>query len=517
MDLKVEHELIPLVEVNYDGIQEHGVELDYILPDYYPDIFRLVKYEAIPEVTSYTFIDGKINYELCVSINILYCSENSKQINILRQKLTYSSTVDIPHSQSEAEIILCPKTDYVNCRVVNQKRVDVKGAVTVKIKVCSEGKQEMICNATGLNVQLKKQPVEYAVGKLHACKNVSVSEEIELSHSKPQVNSVIRVSSYTSEPDMKVVYNKLITKGNIDVEVLYSCEDSGAPSMETMKFTVPYSQILDINGLDETYRCYVDISVKSCEVSAMADNDGNMYKLKCEMSLQINCSAMKSAFAELITDIYSTRYPCEYNMSGVKISCMPVPFSERVNEKFTLECTDGKIDKVYDVWCSVGNTVIKTDINEKNIVINAMLRCSMMYRDAEGMPVIIEKENTYEHKLRLPEADECSYADAELVVCGCTYSLVSADKVSVNVELKINGKTFKSSEIEAVSDIKINTDELKKPEGDYALKLYFGMSGESIWDIAKKYSTSVNAVMEENNLYDERLQENSMLLIPMVK
>ena len=68
-----------------------------------------------------------------------------------------------------------------------------------------------------------------------------------------------------------------------------------------------------------------------------------------------------------------------------------------------------------------------------------------------------------------------------------------------------------------MSDIQINSEEIKKTDSNYALRLYFGTTGESIWDIAKKYSTSVNAVMEENNLYDEKLAENSMLLIPIVK
>lgn len=517
MDFKVEHEMIPLSEVIYDGIQEQGVELDYILPDYYPDIFRMVKCEIVPEIMSYSIGEGKISYELCVSVNILYCSENSKQLNTLRQKMNYSKTVESVKIQGNPEVVLIPETDYVNCRVVNQKRVDVKGAVTTKIKINGENKQEMICDVKGLNVQLKKRPVEYAVGKLSAYKTTEISEEIELSHSKPQVKSVIRACAYANAPDTKVISNKLIVKGNIDINVLYSCEDNGTPSMETMKFTVPYSQILDINGIDEAYKCYVNINTASCEVTPTADNDGNMYKLKCEISVRISCNAMKSGYAELVTDIYSTRYPCDFKMTGVKISCMPASFDESVNEKYTFECTDSKIDKVYDVWCSAGNTSIKTIPEEKSVLVSAMLHYAVMYREHDGMPVLLEKECACEHKISLHDIECGSYADAEISICNCTYNLASGDKLTVNPELKITGKVYRSSEVEAVSDIQINSEEIKKADSNYALRLYFGTTGESIWDIAKKYSTSVNAVMEENNLYDEKLAENSMLLIPIVK
>ena len=52
-------------------------------------------------------------------------------------------------------------------------------------------------------------------------------------------------------------------------------------------------------------------------------------------------------------------------------------------------------------------------------------------------------------------------------------------------------------------------------DGDYALKLYFADDGEDIWDIAKKYKTSVSAVMEENDLGGDSVS-GRMLLIPIV-
>jgi len=43
MDFKVNREILAANEVIFDSVQEQSVELDCILPDYYPDIFRLIK------------------------------------------------------------------------------------------------------------------------------------------------------------------------------------------------------------------------------------------------------------------------------------------------------------------------------------------------------------------------------------------------------------------------------------------------------------------------------------------
>ena len=60
-------------------------------------------------------------------------------------------------------------------------------------------------------------------------------------------------------------------------------------------------------------------------------------------------------------------------------------------------------------------------------------------------------------------------------------------------------------------------DSIKKErDGDYAVKLYYGTENEEIWDIAKRYSTVVDAVLEENELAGDRLENGGMLLIPRV-
>ena len=41
MELKINRETVPAAECIYEAVQEQGIELDYILPDYYPDIFGL--------------------------------------------------------------------------------------------------------------------------------------------------------------------------------------------------------------------------------------------------------------------------------------------------------------------------------------------------------------------------------------------------------------------------------------------------------------------------------------------
>ena len=56
----------------------------------------------------------------------------------------------------------------------------------------------------------------------------------------------------------------------------------------------------------------------------------------------------------------------------------------------------------------------------------------------------------------------------------------------------------------------------KKNADDAALTLYFCNKGEDLWDIAKKYNTTKEAVCLENSISGDVTEKDDMILIPWV-
>lgn len=277
MDLKINREMLSVSEKIYDGVQEQSVELDYILPDYYPDIFKLIKCCIVPTIISSNINGDSLTYELLADVKILYCSEKDNKLQCINQKMTYSKTVQMGANVNKPMVSLIPKADHINCRVVNQRRIDMRGAVSIKVKITGETTQEVICDIFGMNAQMKKIPVEYAAKKIIENKTITVNEDVELNMSKPSVSGIVRSDVILSEPDKKIISNKLVVKGDAEVKVLYTCSDG----METMNFSVPYSQIVDMEGLDENYDCSVNLRLVSCDIIANTNSDGENKLLKC--------------------------------------------------------------------------------------------------------------------------------------------------------------------------------------------------------------------------------------------
>ena len=72
MDFKLNREeltcSVPVIKTEVT----QAAEQDFILPDYCPDIFRVLKCCIIPGVTSAGINGGKLTFELSVTIRVIY-------------------------------------------------------------------------------------------------------------------------------------------------------------------------------------------------------------------------------------------------------------------------------------------------------------------------------------------------------------------------------------------------------------------------------------------------------------
>ena len=93
MEFECAHESVCINEVIFDSNLEQSVELDYLLPDYCPSIFKVLKCKLIPKITSERISDGKLYIDAIVYIKVLYAAENSNEIHNIDQKVIFSKNL----------------------------------------------------------------------------------------------------------------------------------------------------------------------------------------------------------------------------------------------------------------------------------------------------------------------------------------------------------------------------------------------------------------------------------------
>lgn len=155
MDYKLNRENFTVSQTLFDSTVQQSAELDYILPDYYPEIFKVLSIKIIPSIAKRSLNGTKLDYELCAKVRLVYVSE-SGEMSAVEQVLSYGKSVELAQAAKSTRIVITPYTESASCRVVNKRRVDIRGIVSIAISATADDMMQAVSDAYGGGIQLKR-------------------------------------------------------------------------------------------------------------------------------------------------------------------------------------------------------------------------------------------------------------------------------------------------------------------------------------------------------------------------
>lgn len=508
MDYKLTRENFTVQNMLTNTSMEQAYELDYVLPDYCPEIFKILSCRIYPTVSKRTQNGNKLGFELTALIRVCYVSE-SGEISSVEQTLSYDKTLELSYAPKTPVVYIEPEVETKSCRVVNKRRIDVRGVIVIKVRVCADETVQAVSDAQGGGIQLKKTLVTYPSKRLFITKRVTVVDEVEIIPSKPAVGTVLRADACVTSLDKKILSGKLLTKGEAGVTVLYIPDGGG--ELEKISFDLPFSQVSDVEGLDERFDIFVEASAAGCEIRPLPKSEPA--KIECELKIDISCLALKFESARLADDVFSTECEVECERKECAVECVPTVLNDSHKVKTVLTYSEGEIRTVLSASAEAGNaSVIKKPSGES--VIAGKVCVTVFAKNESGKPICLENEVSFEHELTEPVCDSGSSA-VMLTAGSAAYNLTGSNAIEVTAEVKLRGYICEAKKSSFISEIKPDETRPVERDRECSLKLYYAEPGESPWEIAKRCRANLKAVMDENEIDAENVEAGGMLLIPI--
>lgn len=514
MELKLTREPVFLSEVIYDGQTEQGVEFDYVLPDYYPDIFKILKCSLTPSIVSYSVTGSQLTYDGVATAKVLYLAENSNNINCIEQRFTYSKTIDLGKNADNPVVRIIPKTDYCNCRAVSGRRIDIRGAVSCKIKITCSKESSVITDAGEMNVQVHKVNLKYCGCRLNASRQFVIREDIETGAGSGGISCIISADAYANVTDYKIIANKVVVKGEAKVKALYlTNQENGEQHTEVMEASVPISQIIDLDGVTENHFCMVTLRVMDCGLEVKPNETDNRI-LACDLTIDCTVSAQKECDITPVNDAYLLDYEAAFTNSVFKAESSPKMVEQTLVLRGNAECTEGTLQEIFDCRCDISNVTTRRK-SEHEISVSGQMNEQIIGKLDSGVPVSIEKSEPFETIIEVePSQNDFSF-DIDIQPLGVSYSIGSDNHIDIRVQLGAKGYVYQINPVAVIMDITVDMEKPKSKETEYTLKMYNASKDEIVWDIAKRFNTIADSVISENGLTDEVITEDCMLLIPL--
>lgn len=509
-------------EVVFDGQTEQGVELDYVLPDYCPDIFKVLSCTLDPAIVSYNAsADGRLNIDGVVYIKVLYTAEGSENVQCIDGRYTYSKTVDMNRKNIANPVVsLQMKSDYCSCRAVSPRRIDVRGAVTCRIKASASVEYALPDIPEGL--QVRTTEINCCGKTLSAEKQLTIREEIDTGAAG--IAFIMQCRAVPKITDLRVIADKAVLKGTVTINALYGVPDAendeniekwGAADTEKMTADIPISAILDIDGITSAHRTFPEISVMNCELLPKSDSG----ILSCELLVECRVRAQLEDTLSIATDVYSTEYDTEFTSNMLKISSEPRTLSQNFTVHSSIATDKGEIRSVWDAASELKNAVCRPD--ENGLMLSGQLCIAVYGSNTDGVPFFCEKQEPFEQAIAAENITPDTQVDFCANVIDTGFSIKPDGNLEITSTVALDASLHTSRTIEAVDTVIIKEDSPKPKSDEFALRICYpnekGEKGEKTdcWSIAKKYNTTVAAIMEENDISDcDEPIDGGVIIIP---
>ncbi len=493
----------------FNETSEQTVDSDFGLPDYCPDIQKILKCRIEPQIDSRNITADRIEIEGTAVVRIIYVDAIKMSVRCTEQSFPYSITSNLKSAPDNAVIQTDIKVSYLNCRALSPRRLNIHGAFNVGIKVIERCSVRTVNHIKGSDIQQKKTTLPYSRLDSVTNQQFTVTETLEQGQGRAAIQSVIRSDVIITKGETNSVSGKLMYKGELLVKLLYLTDlDHG--KTDSMEYSIPFSQVIDLGNITGASKIAVRSNVMSHSISLRSEIgfDDPLPVLNAKISL--TAFAFTDNRMTMISDCYSTLYDVKQDTEEISLPALLAVLNENIVEKTNVDLTDNTAVKVIDVWCESGAAVFSRKDNKPCLC--GKYNICILAVDSEDNIFYTERSSEFSHIISLP--DDCdditAYLENKCVSAG--FRICSDKRIEVRAEMCVTGEIYAKHKEKCVTSL--TSDESSPKKNDFGtVVLYFADRSESVWDIARQYCTSAEKIISENELEEDILSSPRILMI----
>lgn len=299
-----------------------------IVPDYCPDIARIIETTGKVFLHSREMRDGRAEISGTVRVTVLYTPEGEGGIRTLEFAMPFTVETDGRSLPDCAALLADTEPELLETRMLNPRKVFTHCKLVTRL-TGYQRRPLCFCTDAEAGPELcieKKQEQQHAIVLTHiAEKDFTFSEQMDLSPGREGAAEILTSWVNSTVTETKIVGSKLLFKGIFTVSLLYRTADGRccAASGE-----LPFSQILEVEGAPEGAEPSVRLQFTGADLQVDgADAEGR----EIAVTLYLHATALLRQTQELtlLSDLYSTAYDLTYDAAPLELTSFREQFTRR--------------------------------------------------------------------------------------------------------------------------------------------------------------------------------------------
>jgi hypothetical protein len=451
-------------------------------------------------------IDGKMHFE------VLYSStDENAGIYKISADSNFNHNIQIPGTMSHMPCKIDTRIEHMDHNQINNRKIKVNAIININGMVYDKNTIEAITD-------IKSQDVQVLKNKVLMDEFVSENSGQSIIKGKFEtgdniINSILKSNIFIHKKDISIDNEKVIINACARIKILYDDIDGKTMMLEQ---DVPFTSELNVPDITPDMKCDVSFGIKDVFDEIKEDDGGTRKIIESEIVIDINAKSYTKKEIENVVDAYSPlqRYEMEKETVRALSYFGEGSESEGVKERLTIPEDIKPLSKVKNLLTKPIVTDVK--VVEDKIVVEGIVTCCLIYEVAleEGGVSSYEEDIPFKSTIDVPGAKIDMISDVDVNTCDIGFETSSDKNIDVRMMVLVTAKVY----CKTTCDVSKGALEAELPDSVKnmpSIVVYTIQQNDTLWKIAKKYSTTIEDVVALNEIDNpDTLECGKKLLIP---
>ena len=298
MEINTTKETLNVNKVICEKKEVINIQGDMIVPDSKPDILNTITTNGIPCIYKKEIMEGKIRIDGNIMTYIMYLADgNTDNIRGLNTGLDFSETINIQELEMGMDVELIPTVKFIECRVLNGRKIAIKVTIELSMKIYSKEAIEIITDIGDEDIQILSKTIKVNSLLGNGSTKVFSKENISIP-STDNLAEILSTQIALVDKDIKISYNKILAKSEIEVKMAYLTEEGNICKTQTR---LPLVGFIDMPNVKEENICETSYMIRNVMIKPNSIEEHSVY---IEMEVEISCMVYEEKEIKMIQDMY---------------------------------------------------------------------------------------------------------------------------------------------------------------------------------------------------------------------